>query len=674
MGQVETTTYNPAGERTSLTDFTGKTTRWTHDSTGRPTTIDYPTDADVTFAHTATGQRSTVTDGHGTTTHAHDARDRLVRRTDSAGRVIEYSYDAAGNLLSRVTASQTLVYRYDERNRLVAVESSVAGGPVRITRYAYDAHGTRTQMIASDGTTTEYRYDRRSRLRELRQRSAAAVLLFSATYATDAAGLRTGITEADEAGTTRTVAYEYDQTRRLTREIIDHRDATRDRTTAWTYDRVGNRLTQVTTTGAGATQATTTVTSTYDANDRLTGEDERTGSAAPRITTTAYDANGNTTRKESPDGVTEYTWDDANRLKEQRTASGRTEYRYDADGLRIGQTTYPTTGTPKRTDYVVDPTYAYANVIERWEGATAGTTKLAAVHVFGEGVLGQVGCTPTATSAPTDCPTASERILHADGFGSTRYLTNPTGTITDRIDYDAFGNEIAREGTTNVEHLYRGEQYDANLGYYYLRARYMDPARGRFASMDPFAGFARDPQSVHKFTYAHQNPIAHADPSGYAVLIGTVTVDAFLNVAVTGYRNASSARRAYSSFDRVRRTMCKGCDRVGDTLRRLDGHHTLPVFMGGRRDQPLLDVPEEIHRALHTLLHYALIIEGFGVPNRGRYYDTFTGPGGGFEQRRAYAVLLRVSRFVDTACIGSPGYQRIAPTVRRMIRTNQIDF
>jgi hypothetical protein len=120
--------------------------------------------------------------------------------------------------------------------------------------------------------------------------------------------------------------------------------------------------------------------------------------------------------------------------------------------------------------------------------------------------------------------------------------------------------------------------------------------------------------------------------------------------------------------------MCKGCDAVGDTLRRIDRHHSLPVFMGGRRDQLLLDVPEEIHRALHRLLHYALIIEGFGAPNRGRLYDHFTGPGGGYERRRAYAVLLRVSRFVDVACVGSPGYQRIAPVVQRMIRTGQMDF
>jgi RHS repeat-associated protein len=356
-----------------------------------------------------------------------------------------------------------------------------------------------------------------------------AVLLFSATYVTDAAGLRTGITEADGAGTTRTVAYDYDQTRRLTREIIDHRDATRDRTTAWTYDRVGNRLTQVTTTGAGATQATTTVTSTYDANDRLTREDERTGSAAPRITTTTYDANGNTTRRDGPDGVTEYAWDDANRLKEQRTASGRTEYRYDADGLRIGQTTYPTTGSPTRTDYVVDPTYAYANVIERWEGegaagsgggagagggATGAPMKLAAVHVFGEGIVGQTTCTPTVTSAATDCPNATERALHADGFGSTRYLTNAAGTITDRIDYDAFGTEIHREGDTDVEHLYRGEQYDANLGYYYLRARYYAPAKGRFTTMDTFPALNGDPATLHRYVFVGNEPIGRIDPSG----------------------------------------------------------------------------------------------------------------------------------------------------------------
>ena len=61
-------------------------------------------------------------------------------------------------------------------------------------------------------------------------------------------------------------------------------------------------------------------------------------------------------------------------------------------------------------------------------------------------------------------------------------------------------------------------------------------------------------------------------------------------------------------------------------------------------------------------------------PNRGSFYDHFTGPGGDHERRRAYAVLLRVSRFVDKACIGIPRFNRITPVVRQMIRNRQVDF
>ncbi len=41
--------------------------------------------------------------------------------------------------------------------------------------------------------------------------------------------------------------------------------------------------------------------------------------------------------------------------------------------------------------------------------------------------------------------------------------------ITDAIDYDAFGVEIGRSGTTDIEHLYRGERFDANVSFYDLR-------------------------------------------------------------------------------------------------------------------------------------------------------------------------------------------------------------
>jgi RHS repeat-associated protein len=113
-------------------------------------------------------------------------------------------------------------------------------------------------------------------------------------------------------------------------------------------------------------------------------------------------------------------------------------------------------------------------------------------------------------------PTTS--YVQADGFGSTRWLTNAAGVITDAVDYDAFGNEIGRSGTTEVEHLYRGEAFDPNVGFYYLRARWMDPRVGRFTQVDPFCGVETDPTSRHRYLYAHASPISHLDPSGLITL------------------------------------------------------------------------------------------------------------------------------------------------------------
>jgi RHS repeat-associated protein len=103
--------------------------------------------------------------------------------------------------------------------------------------------------------------------------------------------------------------------------------------------------------------------------------------------------------------------------------------------------------------------------------------------------------------------------------------------MTDAVEYDAFGNEIARVGTTPTEHLYRGEQFDPNLGFYYLRARYYDPSVGRFATMDGFAGYSMDPGSLHKYLYTHADPVNYFDPSGHESLISISTA---VNIIAVG--------------------------------------------------------------------------------------------------------------------------------------------
>ena len=82
--------------------------------------------------------------------------------------------------------------------------------------------------------------------------------------------------------------------------------------------------------------------------------------------------------------------------------------------------------------------------------------------------------------------------------------------------FDAFGNFLSKTGTTANDFLYTGEQYDANTGFYYLRARYMNPSTGTFTSPDAYAGTIFDPVSLHKYLYANANPVMNRDPSGYS--------------------------------------------------------------------------------------------------------------------------------------------------------------
>jgi RHS repeat-associated protein len=92
----------------------------------------------------------------------------------------------------------------------------------------------------------------------------------------------------------------------------------------------------------------------------------------------------------------------------------------------------------------------------------------------------------------------------ADGLGSTVALANASGTVTDTYTYDVFGAVRSHTGTSGTEFTFTGEQTDPN-GLEYLRARYYDPAVGRFLSRDPLGG---------GYPYAGGNPANMTDPTG----------------------------------------------------------------------------------------------------------------------------------------------------------------
>jgi len=104
-------------------------------------------------------------------------------------------------------------------------------------------------------------------------------------------------------------------------------------------------------------------------------------------------------------------------------------------------------------------------------------------------------------------------------------------SVSETFAYDAYGVATGFDpSTAGTNLLYTGEQFDSSLDQYYLRARYYDPSNGRFNRVDPFAGNNQDPQSLHKYTYVHNNPVNSIDPSGMMSfsLTGLMTVTAII--------------------------------------------------------------------------------------------------------------------------------------------------
>jgi RHS repeat-associated protein len=106
-----------------------------------------------------------------------------------------------------------------------------------------------------------------------------------------------------------------------------------------------------------------------------------------------------------------------------------------------------------------------------------------------------------------------------DALGSVRLLTSSTGVVTDTYTHGGFGNPLVLTGTTPNPYRFVGEQLDSTMGLINLRARWYGPLAGRFATADKFEGVLGQPQTLHKYTYANNDPVNFTDPSGNAVFL-----------------------------------------------------------------------------------------------------------------------------------------------------------
>jgi RHS repeat-associated protein len=99
-----------------------------------------------------------------------------------------------------------------------------------------------------------------------------------------------------------------------------------------------------------------------------------------------------------------------------------------------------------------------------------------------------------------------------------RTLTDASGSATDSYVYDAFGSQIATSGSTPNRYGFTGEQFDDDLGLYYLRARYYNQSNGRFLSRDTYPLNQIRPREWNRYSYVAGDPVNAVDPSGLTAI------------------------------------------------------------------------------------------------------------------------------------------------------------
>jgi RHS repeat-associated protein len=430
---------------------------------------------EIAYAYSPTGQRTNMVDASGTTSYTYDLRDRLQTKDTPEGS-LTYTYDGFGNLAtiqSSTPSGVSLTYHYDALNRLTNVVDQLSSS----TTYGYDDVGNLQTVRLPNNVTNTYQYNSLNRLTNLTATSSSGTLA-SFAYKLSLAGNRTNLVESIN-GIGSTDAWKYDSLCRLTNETIT---ASIGGSIGYQYDAVGNRTNRTSSVAGIASQ-----TFAFNSNDQPTSD--------------AFDNNGNT---RTNNGNT-FFYDVENRLTNAIVGGTNVVIVYDGDGNRVKEIVGSTTNL-----FLVDdrnPT-GYAQVLEE-KNISGGTTNLVRLYAYGLDLISQ-----------EDASTTVQHFYGYDGNGNTRYLTSASGTVTDSYVYDAFGDLITSSGTTVNVYRYSGEQYDPNLGFYYLRARYLNPNEGRFISRDPFMGFNSDPRSLHKYLYADNNPINMVDPIGQAETIG----------------------------------------------------------------------------------------------------------------------------------------------------------
>ena len=501
------------------------------------------------------------------TEYVYDSLSLLIAIIDPLDNETSYVYDAAGRVLSVADAAATYEFQYDSLGRVVEETQTLAGlTPVIVFSYQYSAVGLRTQTDATIGgvadAVTDYLHDPLGRVTRVEQYgvqggNAVAEKRIDLSY--DAASQYAAIARyADLAGTdlVATGTYTYDNASRLVG--LDYTQGVTSLVEySWAFD-AASRMTWYDNSIDGEVDYTHDDTNqltdadydyqsdenyTYDENGNRTNGGYVTGTNNQLLEDGtyryAYDAEGNRTlRYVDTDGsdtltsgdtdITEYEWDNRNRLTEVEhfttyanydagTSDQIVDYKYDCFNRLIGRT-LDSDGTSGATD-VEQSIYVYENgqVVMQFDKTGSGDLAVSDMthrYLWNPQAVDQLLADEQIHFSTVNFYTDDLLWALTDHQNSVRDLAvydegmDETTIALHRV-MDAFGNETSTTGSAECLFEHTGTLRDAATGLDYHRTRWYEPSTGRWASEDHIW------DGTNLYAYVGNNPTTNTDSTGY---------------------------------------------------------------------------------------------------------------------------------------------------------------
>jgi RHS repeat-associated protein len=579
-------TYDGHGNLQSVTDAESHTTTYQYDDLARLVSTTSPDTGTVTYTYDEAGNPINKTDAKAISVdYSYDVLNRLtdINFPDST-QDIDYTYDSGTNGIGQRTGmadeSGDYAFGYNNRGRLTGKTSIIDGITYALTR-TYTPGGRVISITYPTGRTVDYH----------RETCACSVDSIDTTYNGSTTTLMNNLSyrpfggaKVMDNGAGGAVGSTYDKSGRLT---VSNPGATHERTYA--YDNNGNLLTITSPstpyynrvyeydtlnrlTSASAEDAWGEIDYTYDdVGNRLTEITDDDSDTYGYVTGTnildtvmdtdtirfTHDANGNITGI----GTKTLTYNQDNRFISVAD-----------DGVTLGEYTY--NGLGQRIIKIADGTttvfhyYFDGNII----GESDESGEFSKEYLYRGG----------SRLAMVDVSTGEVYYYGNDQLGTPEILTDSTNIVVWEAIYKPFGEAEVNEHSTLVNNFrFPGQYYDAETGLHYNYHRYYDPRIGRYLTPDPIGLDA----SINLFSYVANNPINDVDPTGLYRELVHYSLTALLALDV-GFSYCASLEIARADQD-------------------IDDNPETSPIKGGRKARKLWHFPSQ--QRINTLLNLAYL-------------------------------------------------------------------